>query len=122
MNRAARKARAENLRLGLPVITWKKGEMPAKAKGFKNMSAVEKIKAAAAELGPEERVELFRWWVESPEFKQGQLAALKREIDQGIGDLENGRYRTYDAANAMQLAEEVGQYGRERLKSLPKNL
>lgn len=86
------------------------------------MSAVEKIKAAAAELGPEERVELFRWWVESPEFKQGQLAALKREIDQGIGDLENGRYRTYDAANAMQLAEEVGQYGRERLKSLPKNL
>ena len=81
------------------------------------MSAVEKIKAAAAELDPEERVELFRWWVESPEFKQGQLAALKREIARGIDDLENGRYRTYDADNAILLAEEVGQYGRERLKN-----
>ena len=82
-----------------------------------NMNAVEKIKAAAAELDPEERVELFRWWVESPEFKKGQLAALKREIAKGIDDLENGRYRTHDAANAMQLAEEVGQLGRERLKN-----
>jgi len=26
MNRAARKARAENRRLGLPVITWKNGK------------------------------------------------------------------------------------------------
>jgi len=84
------------------------------------MNAVEKIKAAAAELDPEERVELFRWWVESPEFKQGQLAALKREIARGIDDLENGRYRTYDATNAKQLADEVGQYGRERLKNLHK--
>ena len=84
------------------------------------MNAVEKIKAAAAELDPDERVELFRWWVESPEFKQGQLDALKGEIAKGIEDLENGRYRTYDAANAMQLAEEIGQYGRERLKNLHK--
>jgi len=27
MNRAARKARAENRRLGLPVITWKNGKV-----------------------------------------------------------------------------------------------
>ncbi len=80
------------------------------------MSAVEKIEAAATEPGPEERVELFRWWVESPEFKLGQLAALKREIAQGMDDLENGRYRRHDAANAMRLAEEVFQLGRVRLK------
>ena len=76
------------------------------------MNAVEKIKAAAAELEPDERVELFRWWVESPEFKQGQLAALKREIAKGIHDLENGRYQTYDETNAMQLAEEIGRHCR----------
>jgi len=77
------------------------------------MNAVEKIKAAG--LDPDKRVELFRWWVESSEFKQGQLASLKREIAHGIDDLENGRSQTYDANNAVQLAEEVGHYGRQRL-------
>jgi hypothetical protein len=42
------------------------------------MKAVEKIKAAAAELNPDEQVELFRWWVESDTFKTRQLATLKR--------------------------------------------
>ena len=46
---------------------------------------------------------------------QHQLAALKRDIAIGLGDLENGRYRTYDDANVMQLAEDVGRSGRERL-------
>jgi hypothetical protein len=41
------------------------------------MSALEKIKAAAAELGPDEQYELFRWWIESDAFRQRQLAALK---------------------------------------------
>jgi hypothetical protein len=57
------------------------------------MSAVEKIKAAAA-----------------------QLAALKRDLAAGIHDLENERYQTYEGTNAWQLAEEIGRYGRERLK------
>ncbi|MEO6033938.1 MAG: hypothetical protein ABIQ35_01655 [Verrucomicrobiota bacterium] len=55
------------------------------------MKAVEKIKAAAAELNPDEQVELFRWWVESDTFKTRQLAALKRDLAVGIQDLENGR-------------------------------
>jgi len=71
------------------------------------MNAVEKIKAAAAELGSDERVELFRWWVESPEFKRGQLAALKREIARGVEDLENGRYRTYNEFSIMRLIDEM---------------
>ncbi len=82
---------------------------------------MEKIKAAAAELGPDQRAELFRWWVESPEFKQGQLAALKSAIARGIEDLANGRHQTYDATDVMRLAEEIGKYGRERLKNLSKN-
>jgi hypothetical protein len=80
------------------------------------MTAVDKIKAAAAKLGPDEQVELFRWWVESDTFKQRQLAALKRELASGIEQLETGRYQTYDDSNIMQLAEEVSQTGRDQLK------
>jgi hypothetical protein len=80
------------------------------------MSAVEKIKMAAAGLDPDEQYELFRWWVESDSFKQHQLSALKQDIAIGIDQLDNGRYQTYDDANVMQLAEDVGRAGRERLK------
>jgi hypothetical protein len=80
------------------------------------MNAVEKIKAAAAGLDPDEQVELFRWWVESDAFKTRQLAALKRDLAVGLEQLESGRYQTYDNANVMQLAEDVGRSGRERLK------
>lgn len=79
------------------------------------MSAVEKIKAAAAGLGPDEQYELFRWWIDSDSFKQRQLAALKQDIAVGIEDLEQGRYQTFSNANVMQLAEGIGRSGRERL-------
>jgi len=81
------------------------------------MSAVEKIKLAAAKLDPDEQVELFRWWIEVDAFKQRQLAKLKRDLATGIEQLENGSYRTYDDANVMQLAEDVGRSGREQLKN-----
>ena len=80
------------------------------------MSAVEKIKLAAAELDPDEQFELFRWWTESDAFRQRQLAALKRDIAIGIEQLDSGRYQTYSEANVMQLAEDVGRAGRNRLK------
>ena len=79
------------------------------------MSAVEKIKAAAAELGPDEQYELFRWWIGSESFQRRQLAALKHDIAAGIEDLEQGRFQTYTNENIMQLAEDVGRTGRERL-------
>lgn len=53
--------------------------------------------------------------VESDVFKQRHLAALKREIAIGIEDLEHGRYQAYTDANVMQLAEDVGRAGRERM-------
>ena len=37
------------------------------------MTAVEKIKEAAARLNPDEQYELFRWWAESDAFKEGNL-------------------------------------------------
>jgi hypothetical protein len=82
------------------------------------MSAVEKIKAAAAELNPDEQIELFRWWVESGTFKRRQLAALKRDIAMGIEQLEDGRYRSYDDHNVMRLAEDIGRSGRARLATV----
>lgn len=80
------------------------------------MSAVEKIKLAAAGLAPDEQYELFRWWVESDTFKQRQLSALKSEIRAGLDDLADGRCQNYTDANVMQLAEDIGRAGRERLK------
>ena len=85
------------------------------------MSAVEKIKAAAARLNPDEQFELFRWWIESDGFRQRQLATLKQDIGEGIDDLEHGRYREYSDANVMQLAEDIEQAGRERLARTPKS-
>ena len=84
------------------------------------MNAVEKIKAAAAELNPDERVELFRWWVETPEFKHGQRAVLKREMGREIDDLENGRCQTYDLAadgDARQLSAEEARRRLEDIRS-----
>jgi hypothetical protein len=84
------------------------------------MSTVDEIKAAAAKLSPEERYDLFRWWIKSEAFKARQLAALKKDLAAGIEDLEHGRYREYDDSNVMQLAEEVEHSGRERLKKSSK--
>jgi hypothetical protein len=81
------------------------------------MRTMDEIKAAAARLNPDEQVELFRWCVESDAFKQRQLTALKRDLVDRLEQLAHGRYRTYDDANLMQLAEEVGRSGREQLKS-----
>jgi hypothetical protein len=83
------------------------------------MTALEKVKAATAKLEPEEQAELFRWWTESTAFRQRQLAALKRDLDAGLADLDNGHFQIYSEANVMQLAEDVGRMGRERLKQKP---
>jgi hypothetical protein len=80
------------------------------------VSTLEEIKAAAAALNLEEQVELFRWWTQSDIFKARQLSALKRDVAVGIKQLEQGQYRVLDDANLMQLAEEVGTSGRQRLK------
>lgn len=81
------------------------------------MRTVDEIKAAATKLDPDEQVELFQWWVQTDAFKQRQLAALKRDLEAGLEDLDHGRYQTYDDSNVMWLAEEVEQAGRKRLKN-----
>jgi len=85
------------------------------------MSTLEEIKAATARLNPDDQAELFEWWVQSETFKARQLAALKRDLTIGTEQLEQGAFRTYDDSTVMQLAEEVAQSGKARLKSSPKN-
>ena len=80
------------------------------------MSTIDEIKAATAALNPDEQVELFQWWVQSDTFKARQLAALKRDLTLGVEQLDQGRYQTYDDTSLMQLAEDVGREGRQRLK------
>ncbi len=80
------------------------------------MTTLEEIKAATAKLRPEEQVELFRWWTNSEVFRARQISSLKHELALGIDQLESGRYRTYQDANLMELAEEAGEQGRKRLK------
>jgi hypothetical protein len=85
------------------------------------MKGLDEIKAAAAKLDPDEQVELFRWWVDSDGFKKRQLAALKRDLSIGLGQLDTGQYKTYDDTNIMQLAEEIGKRGRQRIKAAGEN-
>ena len=85
------------------------------------MSKVEEIKAAAAKLNPDEQYEVFRWWIESDTFRERQLAALKRDLQSARDQLDSGQYKTYDASNIMQLAEEVIQRGQDKLKAEQKN-
>jgi hypothetical protein len=85
------------------------------------VSTLEEIKAATARLKPDEQVELFKWWTSTDSFKTRQLAALRRDLAIGIDQLEHGQYRIYDDADLMQLAEEVGRLGRERMRKDRKN-
>ena len=85
------------------------------------MSTLEEIKAATARLNVDEQAELFEWWLQSDAFRTRQLAALKRELAIGLEQLEDGHCTRYTEANVMELAQEVGRLGREKLKAGRKN-
>jgi hypothetical protein len=85
------------------------------------MSTVEEIKAAAAALPADDQFDLFLWWVETETFKERQLAALKGQIEAGIADLEGGALQAYTRSDAVKLADDVCQAGRERLARARQN-
>ena len=80
------------------------------------MTVLEKVKAAAAKLDPDEQFDLFRWWITTDAFKDRQVAALKQDLQAGLDQLADGRYQTYNDSSLLQLAEDIGHMGRERLK------
>ncbi len=46
-------------------------------------------------------------------MEAGLMEALKLKIALGIKDLDHGRSQIYNDASLMQLADEIGQCGRE---------
>jgi len=42
---------------------------------------------------------------------------MKKNIVAGVKDLDSGRFQTYNDANLMRLADEVGRSGRNRLNA-----
>ena len=83
------------------------------------MSTVDEIKAAAAGLPLEKKIELHRWLFESEDMRAWQLEELKREIQKGIDSLEQGRFTEHDETSLEQLAQDIKRRGREALRTQP---
>ena len=79
------------------------------------MSTVEEIKAATANLKPEDQIELYRWLGEEKIFRQRQLEALREEIAIGIEQIERGESKVYDKQSLTNLAAQIKSEGRTRL-------
>lgn len=60
------------------------------------MATVEEIKKAAANLSPEERVELFQWRDNSEELRRLRYEQLKRDIAAGIDGADRGETSPLD--------------------------
>lgn len=56
------------------------------------MSTLEKIKDDASKLPPTELYELAKWIERSDAVRSIQHAALVRDIEAGIADIDNGRF------------------------------
>ena len=81
------------------------------------MSTVDEIKAAAAGLPLEKKIELHRWLFESEDMRAWQLEELKREIQKGIDSLEQGRFTEHDEASLGELAQDIKTRGRAVLRA-----
>jgi hypothetical protein len=60
------------------------------------MTTVDEIKKAAANLSPEERVELFQWLDNSEELRRLRYERLKRDIATGIDEADRGETTPLD--------------------------
>ncbi len=47
--------------------------------------------------------------------KKERLENLRREIQKGIDDIQEGRYKTYNADNLDEFVEEIIERGKEKL-------
>lgn len=60
------------------------------------MTTVEEIKKAAANLSPDEQVELFQWLENSDELRRLRYEQLKRDIAAGIEEADRGETSLLD--------------------------
>ena len=78
------------------------------------MSTVAEVIQATQKLAPEERWELYRQLREAPDIQHHQLAELRRDVQAGIGEIENGNVAPLDI---QAVKKEVAR----RLSAHPKN-
>jgi|GEM_PF-961312 hypothetical protein len=79
------------------------------------MSTIEEIKTAVTKVSRQERRELQRWLQTISEGEPWTDETLRHEIELGLKDLEEGRYRTYDEAGLHEEFERIKLEGRRRL-------
>jgi hypothetical protein len=77
---------------------------------------VEELKAEAAKLPPDDRFALAEWIEQSDDIRTMRRAALIRDIELGIGQLERGDYvECRGDAELSSFFEGVKSRGRESL-------
>lgn len=79
------------------------------------MSTIEEIKTAVTKVSRQERRDLQRWLETVSEGEQWTDETLRYEIELGLKDFEEGRYRTYDEAGLKESFERIKLEGRRRL-------
>ena len=75
------------------------------------MTTVEEIKKAAANLSPDEQVELFRWLENSDELRRLRYEQLKRDIAAGIEEADRGETSLLDIEEIKGVARERANSG-----------
>lgn len=75
------------------------------------MSTLPEIKAAAEKLSLSERRELAVWLYEADDMRASDLDDLRREIQLGLDDVENGRFAPLDLAQTLREAREEFEAG-----------
>lgn len=78
--------------------------------------SVEELKAAAAKLSPRERIELLEWIQQADDIRELRRAALVREIEVGLTQLDRGEaVECKDDGELRTLMNGVKARGREFL-------
>jgi antitoxin ParD1/3/4 len=74
----------------------------------------EKVESGMYTSASEVIREALRLLKERDELRQTRLAELRREIQVGLDQLEQGQYSTYDEPSLKALVQEVRTEGREK--------
>ncbi|MEQ2007184.1 MAG: hypothetical protein ABMA26_10320 [Limisphaerales bacterium] len=79
------------------------------------MSTIEEIKCAVSKVSLRERRELHRWLTDINEGEPWTKESLKRAVQLGIDDLEQGRFKEYDEAGLDKMFAGIKRRGMKRL-------
>ena len=79
------------------------------------MSTIEEIKSAVSKVSLRERRELQRWLTDINESEPWTKETLKKAIQVGIDDLEQGRFKEYDEAGLDKMFAGIKRRGAKRL-------